>query len=133
MLYRQLLALYTPGPDSDDDADEVAATVAPGGALVLLTLAGLTQPGAVASFKVFVITSTGNTAGTPAMQITRPPASAGAAQGGLSPARRRIPPPHSGECAYGGPQARLPGAGCEFPPPGLPAAGCVPGMFFPSQ
>jgi len=119
MLYRQLLALYTPGPDSDDDADEVAATVAPGGAL--------------ASFKVFVITSTGNTAGTPAMQITRPPASAGAAQGGLSPARRRIPPPHSGECAYGGPQARLPGAGCEFPPPGLPAAGCVPGMFFPSQ
>ena len=74
MLYRQLLALYTPGPDSDDDADEVAATVAPGGALVLLTLAGLTQPGAVASFKVFVITSTGNIAGTPAMQITRPPA-----------------------------------------------------------
>lgn len=63
---------YTPGDDYDEDDEAVVATILPGSPLELLTDAGLTQPGASSSFKVYVIVNTGNEKGSATMVITRP-------------------------------------------------------------
>lgn len=63
---------YTPGPDYDEDDAAVVANIAPDAPRELLTDAGLTQPGAASSFKVFVILTTGNEAGSDAMTVERP-------------------------------------------------------------
>ncbi len=63
---------YTPGSKYVEDDASVVANVLPGAALELLTLDGLTQPGATATYKVFVILETDNEAGSEAMSVTRP-------------------------------------------------------------
>jgi hypothetical protein len=56
----------------DIDAETVVATVAPNAARELLTVAGLASAGATASYKVYVILSTGNERGSNAVTVTRP-------------------------------------------------------------
>jgi len=50
----------------------VAGNIAAGGVRELLTNVGLDTPGAVVSFKVYVITNTGNEKGSNTVVITRP-------------------------------------------------------------
>lgn len=63
---------YTPGDEYREEDELVVANIAPGADRELLTDAGLTQPGASASFKVYVILTTGNERGSVAMTVTRP-------------------------------------------------------------
>jgi hypothetical protein len=63
---------YTPGESWEDDDASVVASILPDAPLELLTLEGLTQPGAAATFKVYVVTTTGNEAGSTAMTVQRP-------------------------------------------------------------
>ncbi len=49
----------------------ILATVPRGGPLTLLTAAGLSVPGAVASFKVFVVLESDNEKGSEAVVVTR--------------------------------------------------------------
>jgi hypothetical protein len=61
----------TPGPAYDTDADTVVATLLPA-ALAHFTHAGLVNPGDVASYKVYVILTTGNEAGSNSVTVTWP-------------------------------------------------------------
>ena len=61
----------TVGPVYDADSDTVIANEPPG-VLSHQTVQGLPSPGAMASYKVFVILSTGNESGSNAVTITRP-------------------------------------------------------------
>jgi prefoldin subunit 5 len=63
---------YTPGPRYDEDDASVVATTQPSEPREVRSDAGLTQPGAESSFKVFVITDTGNEAGSDALTVERP-------------------------------------------------------------
>jgi len=60
------------GPEWDDDDSEVKGTVFPGQPLEFVTSFGLNQPGAEVTWKVFVILTTGNEAGSAAMTVQRP-------------------------------------------------------------
>ena len=61
-----------PGPQYDDEDAVVIATNAPEAVREFLTGFGLNQPGAEASYKVYVILTTGNEAGSAAMTVSRP-------------------------------------------------------------
>ncbi|MEX2176937.1 MAG: hypothetical protein WD872_21425, partial [Pirellulaceae bacterium] len=62
----------TPGPTYDADADTVVGNVPASGTPTFFTTAGLANSGDTASFKVFVILTTGNEAGSNTVTITRP-------------------------------------------------------------
>ena len=59
------------GPTYDEATSSVIGNIPPG-TTTFQTIAGLTTPGAVASFKVFVRLTTGNEAGSNTVTITRP-------------------------------------------------------------
>ena len=61
-----------PGDTYDDDDAVTIATHTPGDPREFLTGFGLTQPGTHASFKVYVILTTGNEAGSAPMRVERP-------------------------------------------------------------
>jgi hypothetical protein len=61
----------TPGPAYDPDADSVVGNVPPG-TLAFSTSAGLAASGDKASFRVYVVLTTGNEAGSNTVTITRP-------------------------------------------------------------
>lgn len=63
---------YTPGDDYEEDDETIVATISPGQPLTLLTDAGLTQAGASSTFKVYVITNTGNEKGSAALTVEWP-------------------------------------------------------------
>jgi len=63
---------YTPGDDYSEDDESVIANIPPGDPRELLTAAGLNQPGASSSFKVYVTLTTGNERGSTTMVVTRP-------------------------------------------------------------
>ena len=65
---------FCAGPNYSSDNESVLGSVLPGDLLEFLTDAGLTAPGNVASFKVYVITTTGNEKGSNTVTITRPAA-----------------------------------------------------------
>lgn len=62
---------FCAGPDYSTDNESVVGSVLPGDPLEFLTAAGLTLPGNVASFKVYVITTTGNEKGSNTVVIAR--------------------------------------------------------------
>jgi len=61
----------SPGPDYSTENETVVASLSPSDPLEFVTNAGLTSPGDVASFKVYVVTTTGNEAGSNAVTVTR--------------------------------------------------------------
>ncbi len=61
-----------PGSDYKEDDAVVIANNLPADPREFLTTFGLTQPGAQAAFKVYVILTTGNEAGSAEMVVTRP-------------------------------------------------------------
>lgn len=61
----------TPGPVYDTANDTVVGTFSPG-TTATETVAGLAAPGDVASFKLYVVLSSGNEAGSNTITITRP-------------------------------------------------------------
>lgn len=63
---------YSPGPDYSGDDETTIASIPPDAPRELFTDAGLTAPGLVASFKVYVITDTGHEKGSKAVSLTRP-------------------------------------------------------------
>lgn len=63
---------YSPGLVYHSDAESVVGTVLPGDPLELLTLTGLTVSGAKALFRVYVVLTTGNEAGSNDVLIERP-------------------------------------------------------------
>lgn len=63
---------YTPGTHYDEDDEIVVVNILPNAPRELLTDAGLTQPGASSSYKVYVILTTGNQKGSDTMVVTRP-------------------------------------------------------------
>lgn len=63
---------FCPGPDYNTDLESVVASLDPADPREFLTNAGLTAPGNVASFKVYVITDTGNEKGSNPVVITHP-------------------------------------------------------------
>lgn len=63
---------YTPGEEYDEDDETVVATILPSDPRELLTDAGLTQPGAFSTFKVYVLLTTGNERGSATMVVERP-------------------------------------------------------------
>lgn len=63
---------FCPGPDYSTEIETVVGNVSPSAPREFLTDAGLSAPGNVASFKVYVITSTGNEKGSNTVVITRP-------------------------------------------------------------
>jgi len=63
---------YVPGDRYDSDDEAVVASIAPEAPRELLTLAGLGEPGARASFKVYVLTDTGNEKGGSPLLVERP-------------------------------------------------------------
>ncbi len=65
---------FCSGPDYSGDNESVLGSLFPEDPREFLTDAGLTNPGNVASFKVYVITSTGNEKGSNAVSVTRPAA-----------------------------------------------------------
>ena len=65
---------YSPGPKYSVEDETTVATVPAAGPLEFLTTTGLTQPGATALFRNYVITATGNERGSNTVTITRPPA-----------------------------------------------------------
>ena len=65
---------FCAGPNYSSENESVIGTVLAGGLLEFLTDAGLTTPGNVASFKVYVVTKTGNEKGSNTVVITRPAA-----------------------------------------------------------
>lgn len=62
----------SPTLEYDADAESIIATVAPGDPRELLTLAGLGSAGDSASYKVYVILTTGNERGSTPVAVTRP-------------------------------------------------------------
>lgn len=65
---------YSPGEEYKEEDAAVVATTLPDAPRELLTNAGLTQAGATATFKVFVVVDTGNEAGSESLTVTRPSA-----------------------------------------------------------
>lgn len=63
---------FCSGPNYSTDNESISSSVLPGATLEFLTDTGLTSPGNVASFKVYVVTSTGNEKGSNTVTITRP-------------------------------------------------------------
>jgi hypothetical protein len=63
---------FCSGSDYVNEEEETIATILPGSVLVLLTLAGLSLPGAAASFKVYVVLESDNEKGSGAVVVTRP-------------------------------------------------------------
>lgn len=63
---------FCSGSTYSTDDESIVATVPGDGSREVLTTAGLTNPGATASFKVYVITTTGNEKGSTAVSLTRP-------------------------------------------------------------
>ncbi len=63
---------YCTSAEYSNDEEEILATVPKGGPLTLLTAAGLSVPGAVASFKVFVVQESDNEKGSEAVVVARP-------------------------------------------------------------
>ncbi len=63
---------FCPGASYSADDESIVSTVESDGTRTVLTDAGLTNPGATASFKVYVVTSTGNEKGSNAVSVTRP-------------------------------------------------------------
>lgn len=63
---------FCPGPNYSTEDESTVASIDPGNPRELLTDAGLTSPGATASFKVYVVTTTGNESGSNAVSVTRP-------------------------------------------------------------
>ena len=61
---------YSVGSKYDETDATVVATITPTNPLELLTDAGLTQVGAVATYKIFVIVETGNEAGSESLVVT---------------------------------------------------------------
>lgn len=62
---------YSPGTEYHNDVEDVIASIPAGDPLVFLTDHALTQPGATALFKVYVILNTGNESGSNAVAVTR--------------------------------------------------------------
>lgn len=63
---------FTAGPNYSTEDDTVIGNITDINTLVFLTDAGLTTPGATATFKVFVRTTTGNEKGSNTVLVTRP-------------------------------------------------------------
>lgn len=63
---------YCTGPEYVVDEEEILATIPKDGALTYLTDAGLSLPGAVVSFKVYVVLESDNQKGSDAVTVTRP-------------------------------------------------------------
>jgi len=63
---------FCPGANYSTDTESVIGSISPGATLEFLTNAGLAVTGDTASFKVYVITSTGNEKGSNTLVITRP-------------------------------------------------------------
>jgi len=63
---------FCAGPNYSTENESVIGTVLAGGLLEFLTDSGLTTPGNVASFKVYVVTTTGNEKGSNTVVVTRP-------------------------------------------------------------
>lgn len=63
---------FCPGPDYSTDDETVVGSVDPTEPREFLTLAGLPNPGSIASYKVYVITTEGNESGSSAVSVTRP-------------------------------------------------------------
>ncbi len=63
---------FCSGPNYSTDNESIIGSVLPGATLEFLTDTGLTSPGNVASFKVYVVTTTGNEKGSNTVTITRP-------------------------------------------------------------
>lgn len=62
----------SPGPTYSTEDDSVVGTVEAAGPLEFSTNAGLTAPGLTASFRVYVILTTGNEKGSNDLPVTRP-------------------------------------------------------------
>ena len=65
---------FCAGPNYSTDNESVIGTVLAGDPREFLTDAGLTTPGSKSSFKVYVVTTTGNEKGSNTLVITRPAA-----------------------------------------------------------
>jgi len=63
---------FCAGPNYSTENESVAASIAPGGTLEVLIDHGLPTPGSVATYRVYVITSTGNEKGSNTVEISRP-------------------------------------------------------------
>ncbi|MEK6261476.1 MAG: hypothetical protein AABP62_22990 [Planctomycetota bacterium] len=63
---------FCPGPDYSGDDETTIASVPPDAPREVFTDAGLTAPGSVASFKVYVVTDTGHEKGSKAVSLQRP-------------------------------------------------------------
>ena len=61
-----------PGPTYSTETETVVASLSPSDPREFFSDAGLTSPDDIASFKVYVITTTGNEAGSNAVTVTRP-------------------------------------------------------------
>jgi len=62
---------FCAGPNYNTEIEDVIGNVTPGGLLEFLSDAGLAAAGNIASFKVYVITTTGNEKGSNAVSVTR--------------------------------------------------------------
>ncbi len=60
------------GPNYSAEDENIVASIDPDQLRELLTDMGLTTPGAVASFKVYVVGTSGNEIGSNAVTVTRP-------------------------------------------------------------
>ncbi len=63
---------FCAGPSYSTDNETVLGSVAPAAAREFVTTAGLPNPGDIASFKVYVSTTTGNEKGSNTVTVTRP-------------------------------------------------------------
>ncbi|MBC8115369.1 MAG: hypothetical protein H7062_13380 [Candidatus Saccharimonas sp.] len=63
---------FCAGPDYSTDNESVIGTVDPTALREFVTIVGLSNPGNVVSFKVYVITLTGNEKGSNTVTVTRP-------------------------------------------------------------
>jgi len=63
---------FCAGPNFNTDVEDVIGSVTPGSPLEFFTAAGLAAAGNIASFKVYVITTTHNEKGSNAVSVTRP-------------------------------------------------------------
>ncbi len=65
---------FCAGPNYSSENESVIGTIQPADPREFLTDAGLTSPGSTASFKVYVVTTTGNEKGSNTVVVTRPAA-----------------------------------------------------------
>ena len=65
---------FCAGPNYSAENESVIGTVLPADPREFLSDAGLTNPGSTASFKVYVVTTTGNEKGSNTVVVTRPAA-----------------------------------------------------------